>query len=101
MKQVICYEDIKGRRHDTPEDAAKMDRIHLSRQLARTLIAEWTAIDQAAWMPSEDILSVILQRLAKSKGFAVLRKVQAIQRKEARILAAQTHKPVISDDIPF
>ena len=86
MKQVICYEDIEGRRHDTPEEAAKMDRILLSRQIAKTLIIEWTAIDQTAWMPNEDILSVILQRLAQSKGFAVLRKVQAIQRKEARIV---------------
>ena len=101
MKQVICYEDIEGLRHDTPEEAATVDRILLSRQIARTLIAEWTAIDQAAWMPSEDRLSVILQRLAQSKGFAVLRKVQAIQRKEARIVAALKNRSTISDDIPF
>lgn len=87
MKPVICYEDIEGRRHDTPEDAATADRVITMRKLSNDLVNEWATIHYASWQPNTAELSVILQRLAQSKGFSILRKVQTIQRKEAREIA--------------
>ena len=54
---------------------------------------------QGEWVPDVATLSIILQRLAKSKGYAMLRKVQKIQREEARICAA--HPLTTEGDIPF
>lgn len=96
MKKVTCYKDKEGRRHDSPKEAAKLDRIHDMRQISSKLIAEWqTQFPGNNWIPEVSELSVILQRLAMSKGFAVLRKVQRIQRKEAQIVST-----LEKDDIP-
>ena len=95
MKEVRCFEDNEGRRHDTPQDAAIADRVIAMRALSKNLIDEWDRGDFGGWQPNVSDLSVILQRLAQSKGFAILRKVQDIQRKESRILDEY------KDDIPF
>ena len=87
MKTVICYEDNNGRRYNTPEDAANADRVLAMRKISSDLIEEWATREYGSWQPGAGDLSVILQRLATSKGFSILRKVQAIQRRELRDIA--------------
>ena len=96
MKEITMFEDINGGKHDTAQEAAKQDRIIKMRSLSNHLIAEWTK-SQDGWMPDAGDLSVILQRLAKSKGFNIIRKVQNIQREEARYY----QQPEQKDEIPF
>ena len=96
MKEITMFEDINGGKHDTAQLAAEQDRIIKMRNLSNHLIAEWTK-SQYGWMPEVGDLSIILQRLAKSKGFGVIRKVQNIQREAARYY----QQPEQKDDIPF
>lgn len=75
MKLIVMFEDISGGKHDTAKEAARADRIYKMRQLSNGLIAQWQQQEPDSWTPGADVLSVILQRLGMSKGFAILRKV--------------------------
>lgn len=87
MKSVIRYEDMEGRTYATPAEAATADKIIEMRRLSNALIDDWQKEDPQSWTPAVDVLSVILQRLARRGGMTYIRKACKIEQKRLRNLA--------------